>query len=78
MNKESWLDEINWTEDGLVPAIAQDARDGRILMLAWMNREALQLTASTKKAESAAELRPEKTVPDFASFREPFQSGLAA
>lgn len=45
MNNQNWLDEINWTADGLVPAIAQDARDGRILMLAWMNREALQLTA---------------------------------
>ena len=45
MDNEDWLDEINWTADGLVPAIAQDARDGRILMMAWMNREALQLTA---------------------------------
>ena len=45
MSNEDWLDEINWTADGLVPAIAQDARDGRILMMAWMNREALQLTA---------------------------------
>ena len=45
MDNEDWLDEINWTTDGLVPAIAQDARDGRILMMAWMNREALQLTA---------------------------------
>jgi phosphoribosyl-AMP cyclohydrolase len=45
MNKQNWLDEINWTADGLVPAIAQDAEDGRILMMAWMNREALQLTA---------------------------------
>ena len=45
MDNEDWLDEINWTADGLVPAIAQDARDGRILMMAWMNRDALQLTA---------------------------------
>ena len=45
MNNQNWLDEINWTADGLVPAIAQDARDGRILMVAWMNRDALQLTA---------------------------------
>ena len=45
MDNEDWLDEINWTADGLVPAIAQDARDGRILMVAWMNRDALQLTA---------------------------------
>jgi len=41
----NWLDRIKWDADGLVPAIAQDAGDGRVLMLAWMNREALQLTA---------------------------------
>ena len=41
----AWLDEIKWNDDGLVPVIAQDAADGRVLMLAWMNREALQLTA---------------------------------
>lgn len=45
-----WLDEIRWNADGLVPAIAQDARDGRILMMAWMNREALQLTAANGTA----------------------------
>jgi len=47
---DDWLDEIKWTEDGLVPAVAQDAADGKILMLAWMNREALQLTANSGKA----------------------------
>ncbi|MEZ5541254.1 MAG: phosphoribosyl-AMP cyclohydrolase [Pseudomonadota bacterium] len=40
-----WLDAIKWDANGLVPAIAQDAADGRILMVAWMNREALRLTA---------------------------------
>lgn len=40
-----WLDAIRWTEDGLVPAIAQDADTGDILMIAWMNRESLRLTA---------------------------------
>ena len=50
MSNEDWLEEVKWTADGLVPAIAQDAEDGRILMMAWMNREALQLTASTGKA----------------------------
>jgi phosphoribosyl-AMP cyclohydrolase len=39
-----WLDEIGWNEDGLVPAIAQDHETGEVLMLAWMNREALRLT----------------------------------
>ena len=40
-----WLDAIKWNDDGLVPVIAQDAEDGRVLMMAWMNREALRLTA---------------------------------
>lgn len=41
----AWLDEIRWTQDGLVPVIAQSADTGKILMFAWMNREALALTA---------------------------------
>lgn len=45
-----WLDEVKWTADGLVPAIAQDRQDGTILMVAWMNREALSLTASEGRA----------------------------
>jgi phosphoribosyl-AMP cyclohydrolase len=40
-----WLDEIRWTQDGLVPVIAQEAATGQILMFAWMNRESLALTA---------------------------------
>ena len=40
-----WLTTIQWTEDGLVPVIAQDHASGKILMFAWMNKEALQLTA---------------------------------
>ena len=50
MTNEDWLDEIQWTDDGLVPAIAQDAEDGSVLMMAWMNRDALQLTASEGRA----------------------------
>ncbi len=45
-----WLDEIKWNADGLVPVIAQDAGDGRVLMLAWMNPEALRLTAENGRA----------------------------
>jgi phosphoribosyl-AMP cyclohydrolase len=41
-----WLDEVRWTEDGLVPAIAQEAGTGQVLMVAWMNREALELTVA--------------------------------
>jgi phosphoribosyl-AMP cyclohydrolase len=46
----NWLDEIHWDAQGLVPAIAQDYRSGRILMMAWMNREALQLSAEEQRA----------------------------
>jgi phosphoribosyl-AMP cyclohydrolase len=42
-----WLDEVLWDAQGLVPAIAQDAQTGEVLMFAWMNREALALTAET-------------------------------
>ncbi len=45
-----WLDNINWGEDGLIPAIAQDKDSGRVLTLAWMNREALALTVTEKRA----------------------------
>ena len=45
-----WLNEIQWTEDGLVPAIAQDANNGDILMMAWMNRESLRLTVEEGQA----------------------------
>ena len=45
-----WLDQIKWNEAGLVPAIAQDEQTGDNLMVAWMNREALQETVETKKA----------------------------
>ena len=38
----NWLDEIAWNDDGLVPAIAQDVETGRVLTLAWMNRNALE------------------------------------
>jgi phosphoribosyl-AMP cyclohydrolase len=42
----TWLDEIQWTEDGLVPVIAQQHDTGRVVMFAWMNRESLALTVS--------------------------------
>lgn len=49
-NNATWLDEITFTAEGLIPAIAQDKQTGEILMMAWMNRESLQLTAQTKTA----------------------------
>ena len=47
---ENWLERIKWTADGLVPAIAQDADSGRVLMMAWMNRESLQRTVECAEA----------------------------
>jgi len=46
----SWLNKVHWDEQGLVPAIAQDAQTGEVLMFAWMNREALELTATRMEA----------------------------
>ncbi len=47
---EAWLNKVNWSEDGLVPAIAQDAVTGRVLMVAWMDRDALKLTQQKGEA----------------------------
>ena len=44
---DNWLNKINWAQDGLVPAVAQEASSGRVLTLAWMNREALKRTVQT-------------------------------
>lgn len=44
---DNWLNKINWSNEGLVPAIAQDAKSGRVLMVAWMNRESLELSVKT-------------------------------
>lgn len=46
----TWLDQIHWNEQGLVPVIAQEWQSGQVLMLAWMNREALQLTVQQQRA----------------------------
>ncbi len=47
---QNWLDEIKWTADGLVPVIAQESGSGKVLMLAWMNREALSLSVQEGRA----------------------------
>lgn len=47
---KKWLNEVKWDEQGLVPAIAQDAESGDVLMFAWMNREALEKTVQTGEA----------------------------
>ena len=46
----SWLDEVPWNEHELVAVVTQDFSSGRILTVAWMNREALQRTAETNEA----------------------------
>lgn len=46
----NWLDEIKWTEEGLVPVIAQEEGTGQVLMFAWMNRESLAMTAEKGEA----------------------------
>lgn len=48
-NSNNFLDEVAWNNDGLIPAIAQDAKSGRVLMVAWMNREALALTVQENR-----------------------------
>jgi len=45
----SFWDKLTWTEDGLIPAIIQDAQTGRVLMMAWMNRASLEKTLETRK-----------------------------
>lgn len=44
------FDQIKWNEAGLVPAVVQDAENGQVLMLAWMNRESLRRTVETGRA----------------------------
>lgn len=46
----NWLNNIKWDNDGLIPAIAQETGSGKVLMMAWMNREALELTIREGRA----------------------------
>jgi phosphoribosyl-AMP cyclohydrolase len=46
----SWLDDIPWNGEGLIAAVAQDARSGRVLTVAWMNRDALKETVEKQQA----------------------------
>ena len=46
----TYADDVLWNQDGLVPAITQDALSGRVLVLAWMNREALEKTVLERRA----------------------------
>jgi phosphoribosyl-AMP cyclohydrolase len=49
-SRMEWLDEVKWDAQGLVPVIAQEQSTGDVLMFAWMDREALRLTAETGRA----------------------------
>ena len=46
----SYLDQVQWNADGLVPVVAQEAHSGRLLMLAWVNREALETAVTEQRA----------------------------
>ncbi len=46
----TWLNKVNWSDDGLVTAVAQEADSGQVLMVAWMDREALRLSVETGEA----------------------------
>ncbi len=50
MTNDQWLSKVNWAQDGLVPAVVQEAQSGRVLMVAWMDREALKKTVDTGQA----------------------------
>lgn len=47
---DNWLNKVNWAQDGLVPVVAQEAGSGRVLTVAWMNREALRKTVQSGEA----------------------------
>lgn len=47
---DTWLNKVNWSDDGLVQVVTQDASSNKVLMVAWMNREALKLTVKTSEA----------------------------
>src|SRR5260221_10587990 len=47
---DNWLNKVNWSDDGLIPVIAQEVGTNKILTLAWMNRDALRLTAEKGEA----------------------------
>ncbi|OIP69624.1 MAG: phosphoribosyl-AMP cyclohydrolase [Oscillatoriales cyanobacterium CG2_30_40_61] len=54
-----WIEALKFNEQGLIPAIAQDAKDGTILMMAWMNKESIQKTLETKEVHYWSRSRSE-------------------
>jgi len=47
---KDWLDEVPWNEQGLIPVVTQETSSGKVLTVAWMNREALKATVERKEA----------------------------
>jgi phosphoribosyl-AMP cyclohydrolase/phosphoribosyl-ATP pyrophosphohydrolase/phosphoribosyl-AMP cyclohydrolase len=54
-----WIESLKFNDQGLIPAIAQDAKDGTILMMAWMNKESIQKTLETKEVHYWSRSRSE-------------------
>lgn len=50
LNADAFIAAVKWDRDGLVAAIAQDVKDGRVLMMAWMNAESLRRTLTEGRA----------------------------
>ena len=49
-----WIDDVRWDDNGLIPAIAQDAANGQVLMVAWMDRDALKETVKTERVRKGS------------------------
>ncbi len=47
---QNWLEALKWDDNGMIPAVSQDATSGRVVMFAWMNRESLQESIKTGNA----------------------------
>jgi phosphoribosyl-AMP cyclohydrolase len=47
---DNWLNKVNWSKDGLIPVVTQEASSNSVLMVAWMDRDALKLTVETGKS----------------------------
>ncbi|NJL42817.1 MAG: phosphoribosyl-AMP cyclohydrolase [Pseudanabaena sp. RU_4_16] len=56
---KDWIDRLKFDVNGLIPAIAQDDRDGAVLMMAWMNKESLAMTLQTGEAHYWSRSRQE-------------------
>lgn len=54
-----WIEALKFNDQGLIPAIAQDAEDGTVLMMAWMNKESIQKTLETKEVHYWSRSRSE-------------------